>query len=56
VYAFGAAGKFDERQILTFGSDAHPAQPLAGMFPEAIAMVEAFGFRPGRHPEDFWTR
>jgi histidinol-phosphatase (PHP family) len=41
---------------VTFGSDAHSDQPLAGMFPEAIAMVEAFGFRPGRHPEDFWTR
>jgi histidinol-phosphatase (PHP family) len=41
---------------VTFGSDAHDAPTLAANFPEAMAMVESFGFRPGRRPEDFWTR
>jgi hypothetical protein len=29
---------------------------LARGFPQAAAMAEASGFRPGRHPCDFWTR
>jgi histidinol-phosphatase (PHP family) len=41
---------------LTFGSDAHTHDLLANNFPEAMAMVEYFGFSPGRRPEDFWTR
>ncbi len=43
-------------RAITFGSDAHEAHRLADNFPEAMAMVEHFGFRPGRHPADFWTR
>ncbi len=43
-------------RAVTFGSDAHSADVLASSFPEAVAMVEHFGFRPGRRPEDFWTR
>lgn len=41
---------------VTFGSDAHDPTALAHGFPTAAAMVEAHGFRAGRHPEDFWTR
>jgi histidinol-phosphatase (PHP family) len=42
---------------MTFGSDAHDPTGLAFGFGEAAAtMVEAHGFRPGRHPYDFWTR
>ncbi len=41
---------------ITFGSDAHDPSVLAHGFVEAAAMVEAHGFRPGRHPCDFWTR
>jgi histidinol-phosphatase (PHP family) len=41
---------------ITFGSDAHDPAALAHGFAEAAAMVEAHGFRPGRHPYDFWTR
>lgn len=41
---------------VSFGSDAHGAESVAANFPEAMAMVEQFGFRPGSHPEDFWTR
>jgi histidinol-phosphatase (PHP family) len=41
---------------ITFGSDAHEAPVLGKGFVEAAAMVEAHGFRPGRHPHDFWTR
>lgn len=43
-------------RAVTFGSDAHRADDLASGFPEAVAMVEHFGFRPGRRFEDFWTR
>lgn len=41
---------------ITFGSDAHDPTLLADGFADAAAMVEAFGFRPGHHPWDFWTR
>ncbi|MGY2112732.1 PHP domain-containing protein [Nocardia gipuzkoensis] len=43
-------------RAVTFGSDAHVPEALADNFPEAVAMIEHFGFRPGRRPEDFWTR
>jgi histidinol-phosphatase (PHP family) len=41
---------------VTFGSDAHQPTDLAYRFGEAVAMVEAHGFGPGRHPYDFWIR
>ena len=43
-------------RAVTFGSDAHVPEALADNFPEAVAMVEFFGFRAGRCAEDFWTR
>lgn len=43
-------------EAITFGSDAHDPALLAHGFADATAMVEAQGFRPGRHPYDFWTR
>lgn len=43
-------------EAVTFGSDAHDPTALARGFVEAAAMVEANGFRSGRHPYDFWTR
>lgn len=43
-------------RAVSFGSDAHHPDTLAANFPEAMAMVESFGFRPGSRPEDFWTR
>jgi histidinol-phosphatase (PHP family) len=43
-------------RAITFGSDAHTTDWLAGNFYEGIAMAEHFGFHPGRHPQDFWTR
>ncbi|CAN5495836.1 PHP domain-containing protein [soil metagenome] len=43
-------------RAVTFGSDAHGPFSLAANFPEAVAMVESFGFAPGSSPEDFWTR
>lgn len=43
-------------RAVTFGSDTHGPDALAANFPEAVAMVEHFGFRPGPRPEDFWTR
>jgi histidinol-phosphatase (PHP family) len=39
-------------QAITFGSDAHDPTLLARGFAEAAAMVEAYGFRSGRHPYD----
>ena len=41
-------------RAVTFGSDAHMPSNLAHRFAEAVAMVEAIGFRPGRHPYDQW--
>ena len=43
-------------RAVSFGSDAHGPDTLAANFPEAMAMLESFGFRPGSRPEDFWTR
>jgi histidinol-phosphatase (PHP family) len=43
-------------QAITFGSDAHDPTLLARGFAEAAAMVEAYGFRSGRHPYDYWRR
>lgn len=43
-------------QRVTFGSDAHRPGDLANGFVDASAMVEAQGFRPGRHPNDPWRR
>ena len=42
-------------RVVTFGSDAHQPTALAHGLEEAVALVEAFGFRPGRHPYDRWT-
>lgn len=41
---------------VAFGSDAHEPGLVGHGFPEAAAMVEASGFRPGRTPHDFWRR
>jgi histidinol-phosphatase (PHP family) len=41
---------------LCFGSDAHAPSGIGNGFAEAAAMVAAQGFRPGRHPHDFWVR
>ena len=41
---------------ISFGSDAHTPAGLAHGFAEAAAMVEAHGFRPGRHAHDLWRR
>ena len=42
-------------RVVTFGSDAHRPEVLGLRLAEAVAMVESFGFRPGRHPYDRWT-
>ena len=42
-------------RVVTFGSDAHDPSALGRRFGEAVAMVESFGFRAGRHPYDRWT-
>lgn len=41
---------------VTFGSDAHTADAVGRNFPEAVAMLDYFGFRPGPEPWDFWVR
>lgn len=43
-------------RAVSFGSDAHVPAALAHGFPEAAAMVESFGFRPGRDPRELWRR
>lgn len=41
---------------MSFASDAHVPDALGVRFGEAVAMVEAAGFRPGARPEDLWRR
>ncbi|MGI5186718.1 PHP domain-containing protein [Promicromonospora sp. CA-289599] len=41
---------------VSIGSDAHTPDAIAANFPEATAMLEHFGFRPGSVAEDLWTR
>ena len=43
-------------RAVSFGSDAHTPDVLGRHLPEAAAMLEHHGFRPGRRPEEFWTR
>jgi len=43
-------------RAVSFGSDSHVPLTLAANFPEAIAMVEAWGFCPGTDPRDLWRR
>jgi len=43
-------------QAVSFGSDSHAPLDLAANFPEATAMLEALGFRPGRDPRELWRR
>lgn len=43
-------------RAVSIGSDAHTPDALARNFPEAMAMAEHFGFRPGRRAWDLWTR
>jgi histidinol-phosphatase (PHP family) len=39
---------------VSFGSDAHLPQRVGDRFKLAVDIVEAAGFRTGRHPYDFW--
>ncbi|MEU4420502.1 PHP domain-containing protein [Actinoplanes sp. NPDC024001] len=41
---------------VTFGSDAHLPGAVGHGFREAAAMADAYGFRPGATPYDFWRR
>ncbi len=41
-------------EAVSFGSDAHMPSGLAFEFRAAVDLVEAQGFRPGRHPYDTW--
>lgn len=43
-------------RTVSIGSDAHTPDAPAANFPEAAAMLEHLGFRPGRAPEDLWVR
>ena len=43
-------------RAVSFGSDDHATTGLAANFPEAAALLDHFGFRPGSRREDFWTR
>ena len=43
-------------EALVFGSDAHDPSDVARRFAGLAAAAEAAGFRPGRHPHDFWRR
>ena len=42
-------------RAVCLGSDAHVPEALADGFPEAMVMLEHYGFRPGTRPQDLWT-
>ena len=41
-------------RAVSFGSDAHLPWRVGALFDEAVDVVEAAGFRPGRDGHDFW--
>ncbi|MGP9683442.1 MULTISPECIES: PHP domain-containing protein [unclassified Brachybacterium] len=41
---------------ISFGSDSHAPHSLAHGFPEAMALVESFGFRAGADSRELWRR
>jgi histidinol-phosphatase (PHP family) len=43
-------------RAVSFGSDDHRTDGLAANFADVADLLHHFGFRPGRYPEDFWTR
>ncbi|MFD0404124.1 histidinol-phosphatase HisJ family protein [Kitasatospora sp. NPDC127116] len=43
-------------EAVSFGSDSHEPSTVGQNFALAAAMVESVGFRPGKHPIDFWRR
>ncbi|MFL0457495.1 PHP domain-containing protein [Brachybacterium paraconglomeratum] len=43
-------------EAISFGSDSHTPLALAANFPEAMAMADWAGFRPGRDPRELWRR
>jgi histidinol-phosphatase (PHP family) len=43
-------------RTVAISSDAHAPAALANHFPEAVGLVECFGFRRPRRAEDLWTR
>ena len=43
-------------EAVSFGSDAHQPSLVGHGFTDAVAMVEALGFHPGKDPHDFWRR
>ena len=43
-------------RAVSFGSDAHLPWRVGALFDEAVAVVEAAGFRPGADRFDFWRR
>ncbi|GHH74901.1 PHP domain-containing protein [Promicromonospora soli] len=43
-------------RTVSIGSDAHTPDAIAENFPEATAMLEHFGFRPGSVAEELWTK
>ncbi|WP_245602010.1 PHP domain-containing protein [Hamadaea tsunoensis] len=43
-------------EAVSFGSDAHMPHAVGDGLADAAARAQAQGFRPGRHPYDFWLR
>ena len=43
-------------RAVSFASDAHEPARLGVRFADAVAMVEAAGFRPGARVDDVWRR
>ena len=43
-------------RAISFGSDSHTSRDLAANFPEAMALADWAGFRPGTDPRELWRR
>ncbi|TDP77898.1 histidinol-phosphatase (PHP family) [Brachybacterium sp. AG952] len=43
-------------RTISFGSDSHTALDIAANFPEAMALADWAGFRPGADPRELWRR
>ena len=59
THVFAAIQRLLDRggdKAVSFGSDAHLPWRVGALFDEAVAVVEAAGFRPGRDRFDFWRR
>ena len=52
---YGTVARYVET-LCAWNPEMSEPSALANGFPDAVAMVESIGFKPGRHPYDLWRR